>query len=106
MSKFKSIFLFFSFIIISSKESNQLYSKSSIPSVNINNHFRKLEVSQKGEKGAQNQSKTSHGIMCNIKNCQKCGKANQCEKCKNNYKLQDNRCYTIITKLILLINFF
>lgn len=93
MSKFISIFLFFSIIIISSKESDQLYSKSSIPSVNISNHFRKLEVSQKSDKGAQNQSKTSYGIVCNIKNCQKCGKTNQCEICKNNYKLQDNRCY-------------
>ena len=93
MSKFIYIFFSFLVIIISSSESYQLNSKSSILSINVNNQFRKLEDIQKSGKGAQSQSITSHGIICNIKNCQNCGKPNQCEICKNNYKLQDNRCY-------------
>jgi len=93
MSKFIFNLCIFSIIIISSKESNKLYTKSSTLNMITNNHFRQLQVSQKSKRTKQSHSNTSHGIVCNINNCQKCGKINKCERCKNNYILQDNKCY-------------
>lgn len=91
MSKFQTNILIIILLIISSKELNQIIAKNKISSRQNNNYLRKLEPST----GTNNTvlEKPSKKINCNIKNCDKCDKPNQCIQCKNNFKLLDNHCY-------------
>ena len=91
MSKITFNILILTFIAISSTELNHLIYKKSINEIDYN-HFRKLEDTQENKNNTEAHSKSKQ-ITCNIKNCEKCGKTNECKKCKNNFKLLENRCY-------------
>ena len=91
MSKITFNILILTFIAISSTELNHLIYKKSINEIDYN-HFRKFEDTQENKNNTEAHSKSKQ-ITCNIKNCEKCGKTNECKKCKNNFKLLENRCY-------------
>ena len=71
------------FLFLKIEEGNNSYLNNFILRMAKNRNFRNLEISKLN----------SNPIACNIKNCQKCEKSNECSICKNNYKLINNHCY-------------
>lgn len=93
MSKFHLNIMLLSILIIKIYAINQSVEKNIIQRINNNNKIlRKLEIVD-SQNTTYNQIKLSNSLICNIKNCERCGKTNECLNCKVNYTLVDNHCY-------------
>ena len=88
--KIIQIIIHFYFIVLSCIKNTKIAClNSTIISINLSDKNKKINSNTIESNKLRNLE-----VTCNIKYCLKCGKRNECVKCKNNYELVDKRCFS------------